>query len=636
MNKIQIFLTCLLLVATSSAIFSQEYSEYTLRDRLDSISVKSPGYNGAVQLNVSGLPLSELVNTIALENNLNITIDPSLNQSITYNFFDAQVKDVLVFLYQNFMVEYQFVGNILVIKKRTEKREIAIPPPPKKIDVKYNPSNEFLSVDLKNDSLFEVVKEITKLSGNNIVMANDVRDKAVSAYFLNRPIAEVIQMISQANGLDYKLGENGIHYIFNSQNSGAANGAATSSNFKPANSRFEETGVQITKNKFGTLDIVANNADLADIIQLASKELNAPYFFYNKPEGKSSFEIINTTFPNVLDLIFKGTKYSYKEEDRLFLIGENSSEGIRVAELIRMENRTIENVKVAIPKDLTIDLEINEFPELNGLIVTGPKRKVTELKNFLSMIDVVVPMVQMDVLIIVSDKTNSLNSGIKAGLKDQPTVFTGDVFPELDVNLGSQVINSILNGISGFGIVNLGNVTSNFYMSLKLLESNGVIQVESTPKITTLSGHLATVSIGQTTYYQEQRVDVQNTVVNQGVLTSKIWKSVDASLIVKIKPFVSADDNVTLSITVTNDDFGARIDPTAPPNATKQTFESMVRVKNGEVILLGGLEKKQDNNSGSGVPLISRIPVLRWFFSSRIKSKQKYKLHVILRPTVTY
>ena len=131
-------------------------------------------------------------------------------------------------------------------------------------------------------------------------------------------------------------------------------------------------------------------------------------------------------------------------------------------------------------------------------------------------------------------------------------------------------------------------------------------------------------------------MNFQNTVVNQGVLTSKIWKSVDASLFVEIMPYVSSDNNVTLTITVTNDDFGNRVDPSAPPNATKQTFESMVRVKNGEVILLGGLEKKQNNNSGSGVPFLSRIPVIKWFFSSRTKTKQKYKLHVILRPTITY
>jgi type IV pilus assembly protein PilQ len=631
-------LLCLLLLFFLSlpAMAQKQYTELTLRPILDSLSIKSPGYNNAVQLNVSGLPLAELVNSLALENNLNISIDPSFNQAISYNFFDAQVKDVLVFLYDNFDVEYQFVGNILAIKKPTAKKEVPLPKMEKKVDVTYNPSNEFLSVDLKNDSLYKVVQAITTLSGKNVVLAPEVRDKQVSAYFLNRPFDQVFDMIAKANGLESKKDENGFYYLFQSPKPATNNG--NGSTFNPNTSNFEKTGIQITKNAFGTLDIIANNAELLDIIRAGAQECGAHYFLYNKPEGKSSFEVFNTTFPQLLELLFNGTKYSYREdpEDRVFLIGENKTEGIRVTELIRMENRTIENVKASIPKDLLTDLDVNEFLELNGLVVSGSSRKIQELKSFLSSIDVVVPMVQIDVMFITSNRNNTISSGLKAGLGDKPVTTSGSVFPAVDVTMGAQTINAILDGINGFGVLNLGNVTENFYLSMSLLESNGTVDVESTPKIATLSGHSASISIGQTTYYQETQVDVQNSVVNQGVLTSKIWKSIDANLTVKIKPFVSADEYVTLSITVTNDDFEARTDITAPPGTTKQTFESVVRVKNGEVVLLGGLEKKRKSNTGEGVPFLSRVPVLKWFFSSRERTSEKNKLHIIVRPTITY
>lgn len=627
-------LIILIIFTASCTAFSQQYSEAALRTKLDSLSAKYPGYNNAVQLNVSGLPLAELVNSIALENNLNISIDPSFNQAISYNFFDAQVKDVLVFLYENFEIEYQFVGSILSIRKRAVVKEIPQPKVEKKIDVTYNPSNEFLSVDLKNDSLYRVVEAITKLSGKNVVLAPDVRDKPVSAYFLNRPFDQVFDMIAKANGLESKKDENGFYYLYaqpKSDKPGAGN-----SGFKPTVTAFEQTGVQIRKNEFGTLDIIASNAELMDIIQPSARELGAHYFLYNRPEGKTSFEVNNITFPELLSMLFTGSKYSFKEDNRVFLIGETKTEGIRVTELIRMENRTIENVKASIPKELTADLDVSEFLELNGLVVSGSGRKIEELKQFLSSIDVVVPMVQIDVMIVLSDRSHTVNTGIEAGLADAPVTTSGTIFPGLDVQMGAQTINAILDGINGFGIVNLGNVTENFYLSMSLLESNGIVEIESTPKIATLSGHSASVSIGRTTYYQETTVDVQNSVVNQGVLSSRTWKALDANLTVKIKPFVSADENVTLSITVTNDDFESRTDLTAPPNTTKQTFESVVRLKNGELVLLGGLDKKQSSNTGQGVPLLSRIPVLKWLFSSRAKVKQKYKMHIILRPTITY
>lgn len=629
----KLILITLILIA-APAVFGQQFTEATLRAKLDSLSQKYPGYNNAVQLNVSGLPLTELLNSIAIENNLNISIDPTFNQAISYNFFDAQVKDVLVFLYDNFEIEYQFVGSILSVRKRAVKKEAPVVVQPRKVDVNYNASNEFLSVDLKNDTLSRVAQAITQQSGKNIVLAPDVRDKQVSAYFLNRPFDQVVEMVAKANGLEYDKDESGVYYLFASQKTDKP--GAGGNTFKPNASQFEQTGVQITKNPYGTLDIVANNANLEDIIRFGAQELDAYYFFYNKPDGKASFEIKNTTFPELLSLLFNGTKYSWKEDNRVFLIGEVKTEGIRATELIRLENRTIENVKTAIPKELLTDLEVNEFLELNGLIVSGSGRKIEELRAFLSSIDIVVPLIQIDVMILLSKKGSTVKSGIKAGLKDKATTTSGTVYPGMDIEAGAQTINNILDAINGFGIVNLGNVTENFYVSLQLLESNNVVDIESTPKIATLNGHNATVSIGETTYYQEVQVDVQNSVVNQGVLSSRTWKAIDANLTVKLKPFVSADESVTLSITVTQDDFGGKIDPNAPPNLTKQTFESVVRVKNGEVVLLGGLDKKRSNNSGSGVPFLSRIPVIRWFFSSREKEREKSKLHILVRPTVTY
>lgn len=631
------FLIFGLVITLFTISYGQKYSEFTLRQKLDSISLIFDGYSNKVQLNVSGLPLYELVNSIALENNLNITIDPNLNQIVSYNFFDAQVKDVLVFVYDHFEVEYKFVGSILSIVKRIPKREEPKVIPEKPIDITYNPSNEFLSVDLKNDSLYKVIKIISSLTGRNVVIAPDVRDKPISGYFLNRPFKQVIEMTAKANGLESSEDEDGITYIFQSakqdKNTGNNNG---NNSFKPA-SNFEQTGVMVTKNEFGTLDILANNADYADIIKAAAKELMVPYFLYDKPEGKSSFEIHDATFESLLNLLFTGTKYAYREDERLYMIGEIKSEGIRVTEIVKMQNRTIENVKNAIPGDLTKDLDIKEFEELNALILVGPARRVNELKQFLSSIDIVVPMVQIDVMILLSDRTSTVSAGLSLGLGDKPTTTSGGVFPTVDVNAGATTINNILSAINGFGLVNLGAVTENFYASLSLLETNGTIEVESTPKITTLSSHMATVSIGQTTYYQETRVDVQNSVVNQGVLSSKVWKNVDANLTVKIKPFVSSDGTVTMTITLTNDDFdGSKVDPTAPPNATKQTFESVIRVHDGDVVLLGGLDKKTNNNSGEGLPLLSRIPVIKWLFSKRTKVKRKYKLHIILRPTVTY
>lgn len=633
----------LFLMAGITSFHAQKYQEAELRTMLDSLGKKYTGLNNSLQLNVFGLPLHELITSVAMENNLNITVDPSLNQMISYNFYDAKVKDMLVFLYTNFDLEYDFVGSILSVKKRPVQ---AVKPPvivPQNIDVSYNAANEFLSMDLKNDTLWKVLEKITRLSDRNFVIAPEVRNKQVNAYLQNRPFEQVMDMFVKSNMLSMNKEKDG-HYSIVPGNAaeliasatGRANGGRNNTNNRTASGGAASGDFRVVKNASGNLDISASNTDLSELLKAAADELNIHYVLYSNLEGKANLEISNVTFEGLLARIFNATKYNYKRDDQFFIIGENKMEGLRRTELIRLENRTIENVKVVIPKELLTELEITEFVELNGLIVSGSDRAVTELKAFITAIDVVVPMVQIDVMLIVSKSGSAVKSGIKAGLKDKPTTTSGTVFPELDVQMGAGAINSILNAISGFGFVNLGQVTENFYISLQALESNNVLDIESTPKISTLNGHQAKISIGETTYYQETQVNVQTTINNQGILQSKVWKSIDANLTVVIKPFVSADEYVTLTINVDQNDFSGKVDPSAPPNATTQKFESMVRVKNGEVILLGGLEEKSKSQSGSGVPFLSRIPVIRWFFSSRTKEKEKSKLHLLIKPTVTY
>src|SRR5690554_7248121 len=83
-----------------------------------------------------------------------------------------------------------------------------------------------------------------------------------------------------------------------------------------------------------------------------------------------------------------------------------------------------------IPKELINGLEVHEFLELNGLVVSGSSRRIVELKRFLLAIDQVVPMVQIDIIILYSQKGSSLATGIKAALDADNQVTSGQIFPE--------------------------------------------------------------------------------------------------------------------------------------------------------------------------------------------------------------
>lgn len=301
-----------------------------------------------------------------------------------------------------------------------------------------------------------------------------------------------------------------------------------------------------------------------------------------------------------------------------------------------MRFRTIDDVVEIIPTILKKDIEIKLFSDLNSLVISGNQTDVEALEDFLNSIDKSVPLISIDVMIVDATDKKSRSTGISFGKGDQASGNSyGMLSPGVDVTLGAGKINQLLNAFNGLGLVNLGNVGPNFYANLKLLEEDGAITLRSTPKLSTLNGHKAVLKSGEVKYYRESQVNIIGT---QNPLQSEsyLWKNVEASFILDMTPIVSADSTITIRIELSQDEFTERDsgDLTAPPGMTKRSFNSIVKVKDGEMILLGGIEKNLTDDSSTGLPWIARVPVLRLFFGNVTKTREVQKLNVFIRPTI--
>lgn len=289
-----------------------------------------------------------------------------------------------------------------------------------------------------------------------------------------------------------------------------------------------------------------------------------------------------------------------------------------------------------LPDDIKTDLDIKIDYELNSFLVSGPSTNIDRFKKFIAEIDKPVPVVLIEVMIIEVKKSSSVETGISWGLGEGPVETQGVLFPTTDVTLGAKTVNRVIGGFDGFGSFNIGKVVPNFFATIKALEANGNIKIRSTPKLSTLNGHRAHMSIGETTYYV---ITNQSYFGSQIPTTSEIrnYAPIDAELAISIKPLVSGDGQVTLDIHVIQSDFsGERIEDDAPPGLTSREFSSIIRMQNQDLAILGGLEEKIKNDSGSGIPLLARIPVIKWLFSKRKREDTKQKLTILIKPTVIY
>jgi len=248
-------------------------------------------------------------------------------------------------------------------------------------------------------------------------------------------------------------------------------------------------------------------------------------------------------------------------------------------------------------------------------------------------VDVLVPVVLIEVTLIDIHKTRSVSTGLSLGVAD--SVKTGGtVLPGLDFTFSANSINSFLDKVGSVTSVNLGHVVPNFYASLKALESNNNVEVRSVPKLTALNGHAATLSIGNTVYYKttsQNLIPSSATTINS--LTS-IYTPTDANLVIAIKPLIAGDDQVTLGIKIDISDFTSLPADGSPPPKSTSKFESSIRVNNEDMIVLGGIERTEKDDSASGIPLLSRIPILKWIFSSKTKTNSKVVTLVFIKPTI--
>ncbi len=628
---------CIVFLCTHFLFAQTDITDLNLK--LDELAKQKKGINEKIKTEVSGLTLYDFITSIAQEHQLNVSVDSDLNQTVAYNLFDVSVKDVFIFLTQKHDLEVTITNNIINFKKRKEVK-VEVKKKPKVIDVIYNDKNDFLSIKLENDSLPNVIQTIIDKTGKNVVLSPDVKSQKVSSYILNRPFDQVLEMMAKSNNLTLSKDENDFYFL-EKNNQSQSNQVIDKNNPKSKQTKPSANSpgyFEVDMSSTGFLNVKANGADAAELISEAAEQLKINYFFYNKPENeKITLSTESITFDELLEHIFKGKKYTFKKHIDFYVIGEQVTEGLRATEIIQLENRSVEYVLTSLPRVFTEKLEIKEFVELNGLVVSGPKNIVDELRVYMKQIDKIVPLVQIEVIIVQYNKSYNIQTGLKAGLdKINKTQTQGVLFPTTDVTMNSNSVNSLIDAFNGLGFIKLGKVTEAFYLNLQLLEDNSIIKIESTPKIATISGHEAKLAIGETNYYFEQTNQLINTGVNNNVLQSGAWKSTDANLSVSIKPFVSTDENVTLNIVVEKSSFLGRVGATAPPGKATQKFESLVRVKNNEMILLGGLDELQRENSGTGVPLISRIPILKWFTSSRKKSKSTSKLHIFIKPYVVY
>ena len=216
-----------------------------------------------------------------------------------------------------------------------------------------------------------------------------------------------------------------------------------------------------------------------------------------------------------------------------------------------------------------------------------------------------------------------------------------------EVTIGSAISTglSVATRALGTGFYGLAFQGANFSAVLNFLESQGGVQVLSSPRIATLNNQKALLKVGSDEFYVTNVTTSSTTSGNNTVTTPSISMSPFFSGIsLDVTPQVDDEGMVTMHVhpsisNVTEKqklvDLGSlgQFQLPSASSAVNET-DSIVRIRSGQIAAIGGLMTQMTTNSRSGLPGISEAPVLGTLFGQKSADSNKREIVILIRPTV--
>ncbi|MEO0446175.1 MAG: secretin N-terminal domain-containing protein [Verrucomicrobiota bacterium] len=186
---------------------------------------------------------------------------------------------------------------------------------------------------------------------------------------------------------------------------------------------------------------------------------------------------------------------------------------------------------------------------------------------------------------------------------------------------------------SGFTVY--GQVGDFLRVYLDALEETSRFSVLSRPSVFTLNNEKAVIQTGQKVPVPvDTLTSITANVGNPAVASSIQYE--DVVLRLEVIPLINSENEVTLQISQVNDDIIGTtiISGNEIPNISTQEMRTTVIVPNRSTVLLGGLISQDERTNQSGLPGMTRVPVLRHLTGSTAKELNRQELLIFIQPHI--
>ncbi len=200
---------------------------------------------------------------------------------------------------------------------------------------------------------------------------------------------------------------------------------------------------------------------------------------------------------------------------------------------------------------------------------------------------------------------------------------------------GGGMAETLATGVSLAGF--------NFTTFIKALQEQGQTSVLSNPKISVMNGQPALISVGRDVTYIK---DVQTTTSGtSGALSSTVTtENILSGIGMALSAVVKGDDEIVMNLVPITSELHEPIEyveigqgnKIGLPVINKREMNTTVRIKDGSMLVVGGLISESETKDGSFLPGTRNIPYLKYLFGYEEKKKRKRELIILLRPRIIH
>jgi len=272
------------------------------------------------------------------------------------------------------------------------------------------------------------------------------------------------------------------------------------------------------------------------------------------------------------------------------------------------------------------------------IVVRAMSNEIASVANFLAMSEL---SLQRQVILEAKILEVALNQSFQSGIDwSELGQINGADGGSVDFGLdGPRIQNA--DGLGGvFGV---GLELTDFSAIMELLETQGIVKVLSSPRIATVNNQKAVIKVGTDEFFVTNVTSTTttgtSTTTTPSVTLTPFFSGIaldvtpqishSGDVILHIHPTVSEVTDQTKLVTIGDDTVNLPL-----ALSTIRESDSVVRAKNNQVIVIGGLMKSSGQNQTSGAPGIGRVPGLGFGFSQKRKSSVQSELVILVKPIV--